>query len=99
MKLHFLPGDLFLIQDDDGRYKITLRGLEVFRGRSQRAAAERFNALRKEMEIRFPARQLAEADKAEILRGAIADSLVLHNSLGGRKKKKTTAGSTRTFGG
>jgi hypothetical protein len=50
------------------------------------------------METRFPARELTAEEKREILQRSIADSLVGHNSLGGRKKK-TTAGSTRTFGG
>ncbi len=48
--------------------------------------------------MRFPARELTADEKAEMLQRAIGDSLVGHNSLGGRKKK-TTAGSTRTFGG
>jgi hypothetical protein len=50
------------------------------------------------MEAKYPARELTAKEKAETLRLAFADSLLGHNSLGGRKKK-TTSGGTRTFGG
>ena len=98
MKLAFLPGNLHLDQSEDGAYIVSIEGQEVLRTRSQRAAVQRFNELRVEMEKRYPARELTLEEKAEILQLAIGDSLVGHNSLGGRKKK-TTAGSTRTFGG
>jgi hypothetical protein len=97
MKLSFLPGRLFLDSADDGSLRITLEGKEVLRTRSQRAAVARFNALRQEMEGRFPTQELSAEQKAEAFRKMMEDSLVQHNSLGGRKKK-TTAGSTRTFG-
>ncbi len=58
----------------------------------------KYNELRSEMELRFPARALTADEKAELLLREIGDSLLGHNSLGGRKKK-TTAGGTRTFGG
>ena len=41
---------------------------------------------------------ISDKEKAETFRRIMEDALVQHNSLGGRKKK-TTAGSTRTFGG
>lgn len=98
MKLSFLPGDLFLDSGDDGCLRITLDGQEVFRSRSKRAAIAKFNVLRQEMERRFPPHQLSDQEKAEIFRRMMSDALVQHNSLGGRKKKNT-AGGTRTFGG
>lgn len=98
MKLSFLPGALFLNRSDDGTYLLTVEGEEILRTKSQRAALAEFSKLRQEMETRFPARDLTPEEKKEILQRSIADSLVGHNSLGGRKKK-TTAGSTRTFGG
>ncbi len=98
MKLSFLPGALFLNRVEDGTYVVTVEGQEVVRTRSQRAAVTQFSKLRQEMEARFPVRELTAEEKNEILQRSIADSLVGHNSLGGRKKK-TTAGSTRTFGG
>jgi len=61
-------------------------------------AIKKFNIMRLEMEARYPAREPSAQEKAEILARAIGESLVGFNSLGGRKKK-TTAGRTRTFGG
>ncbi len=98
MKLSFLPGNLFLNSADDGSLTISLNGQEIFRTRSQKSAVTKFNALREEMEQRFPPHELSPEQKAEAFREMIKDSLVQHNSLGGRKKK-TTAGGTRTFGG
>jgi len=98
MKLSFLPGNLFLDSTADGWLHVTLDGQDVLKTRSQRAAILKFNALRLELERRFPPRELSDGQKAEIFREILKDSLVQHNSLGGRKKK-TTAGSTRTFGG
>jgi hypothetical protein len=70
----------------------------VLRSRSQRVAVAKFNSLRAEMEKQFPAAEMSEADRAEAFQRMMSDYLVQHNSLGGRKKK-TTAGGTRTFGG
>jgi hypothetical protein len=98
VKLSFFPGKLFLDCDEDGTHRVTLEGKEVLRTRSQRAAAAKFQSLRKEMESRFPPHEPTQEEKAETFKRAIADSLVQHNSLGGRKKNKS-AGGTRTFGG
>jgi hypothetical protein len=98
MRLSFMPGKLLLDSADDGSLRITVNGEEVLRTRSQKAAISRFNALRREMEQRFPPREFSAEQKADALRNMMTDSLVQHNSLGGRKKK-TTAASTRTFGG
>ena len=98
MKLSFLPGALFLNRMEDGTYVVTVEGQEIVRTKSQRTAVAQFSKVRQEMEARFPARELTSEEKSEILQRLIGDSLVGHNSLGGRKKK-TTAGSTRTFGG
>jgi hypothetical protein len=98
MKLSFLPGQLFLDSAEDGQYRLVMRGEEVIRTRSQKIAVSRFNKLRQEMEQLFPRLPLTEEEKNQILRRHIEDSLLGHNSIGGRKKK-TTAASTRTFGG
>jgi len=98
MKLSFFPGKLFLDSAGDGSLRITLNGEEMFRTQSRRAALAKFNALRQEMEHRFPPQELSAEQKAEASRRILTDSLVQHNSLGGRKKR-TSAGSTRTFGG
>lgn len=98
MKLSFSPGNLQLESDQTGVFHLMLHGEEVFHSRSQRAAVAKFNTLRQELEQRFPAHEQTREQKAEAFRTMLKDSLVQHNSVGGRKKK-TSAGGTRTFGG
>jgi predicted metalloendopeptidase len=98
MKLAFLPGDLHLTQADDSFYQVTVHGQEIFRTRSKRVAVQKFNEIRQQMEKKFPPSEFSPEERAEILSKAIADSVVAQVSLP-TKKKKTTAGSTRTFGG
>ncbi len=98
MNLSFLPGDLHLAKAENGFYVVKMAGQEILSTKSQRTALAKFNALRMELEKRFPAREPTPEEKAELLRREINDSLLGHNSLGGRKKKGT-AGGTRTFGG
>lgn len=93
-----MPGDLHLTKSSDGTYHVTIEGQDVLTTKAEKAALRKFNELRQEMETRFPARELTPEERRELLERAIGDSLVGHNSLGGRKKK-TTAGGTRTFGG
>ncbi len=98
MKASFIPGELYLTETADGFYLVTIAGVEVLRSRSERAASTKFTMLRREMESKYPTPELTSEQKAEMRRKALADAMVGHNSLGGRKKR-TTAGGTRTFGG
>jgi hypothetical protein len=98
MNLSFLPGDLHLSKNQSGMFVVTMAGQEILSTKSQRAALAKFKTLRAELEKKFPMREPTMEEKAEVLRREFKDSLVAHNSLGGRKKK-TTAGGTRTFGG
>jgi hypothetical protein len=98
MNLSFLPGDLRLSRNAEGLFVVTMCGKEVLSTKSQRAALSKFNGLRAELEKKFPMREPTPEEKAELLQREINNSLLGHNSLGGRKKK-TTAGGTRTFGG
>lgn|SRR5208282_1943567 len=98
MKLSFLPGDLHLSKDARGFFVVTMCGRELLSTKSQRFAVARFNAIRAELESEFPTREPTQEEKLQLLQSEINNSLVGHNSLGGRKKK-TTAGGTRTFGG
>ena len=50
------------------------------------------------METRYPAAEMTPEEKAEMFKKGRLDAMLGHNSVGGRKKK-TTAGGTRTFGG
>jgi hypothetical protein len=98
MNLSFLPGDLHLSRNSDGLFVVKMAGQEILSTRSQRVALARFNSLRAQLEKKFPTREPTAEEKAELLQREINDSLLGHNSLGGRKKK-TSAGGTRTFGG
>ena len=98
MNLSFLPGDLHLTKNANGMFVVKLAGQEVLSTKSQRSALAKFSSLRAELEEKFPTQEPTAEEKAELLQREINDSLLGHNSLGGRKKK-TTAGGTRTFGG
>ena len=98
MNLSFLPGDLHLSRNEQGQFVVRMAGREILCTVSQRAALAKFNSLRKELEREFPSREPTPEEKAGFLRREVGESLVGHNSLGGRKKK-STAGGTRTFGG
>ena len=97
MKISFLPGDLHL-SNENGHYIVRMAGEELIRTPSKRDAMRRFDAVRRELEEKFPSRELSLEEKAELLRSEVGNSLVGHNSLGGRKKKSSARG-TRTFGG
>ena len=98
MNLSFLPGDLHLSKNNHDMFVVRMGDKEILATKSQRSALAKFKALREELEQKFPLRQPTAQEKAELLQREINDSLLGHNSLGGRKKK-TTAGGTRTFGG
>jgi len=92
-----MPADLHLTIEIDGQFKIALQGTEVFRSSSRKKAVEKFNAIRKELDERFPTHDLSAEEKTELMQRSIADSLVKHNSLK-PETKKNAARSTRTFG-
>jgi hypothetical protein len=98
VKASFIPGDLHLTETPDGFHLVLLQGKEILRSRSPKAAAAKFYKLRAEMEAMFPTAEFTPEEKAELWRKATLEGILGHNSLGSRKKK-TTAGGTRTFGG
>lgn len=97
MNLAFLPGDLHLTEER-GEFLIQVRGNEILRTRSRRAALSKFNDLRRSMEQQFPTREVTAEEKRELLKGILNDALLA--DVGRRPpKRRSTAGSTRTFGG
>lgn len=98
MKVSFFPGDLHIEEMADGYHVVRIGDREVIKTRSQKAAVTQYKKIRQQMEVQFPATPLTEEQRAEIFRQAVVDSMVGHNSIGGRKKKSTASGS-RTFGG
>jgi hypothetical protein len=99
MNLSFLPGDLHLSKNAEGLFVVTVAGQAILRTKSQRSALSKFNALRAELERKFPTRLPTPEEKSELLQREINESLFGANSGARKKKKKTTAGGTRTFGG
>lgn len=84
-------------QENSNQYVLTLGTNEILRTHNEKKAVTRFRQLRRDMESKYPARELTQEEKAEMLRLALGDAMVGYSGLG-RKKKKTTAGGTRTFG-
>lgn len=97
MKLSFIPANLHVTKEN-GEYVVTMGGIEVMRSRSEKVAVAAFNRLRAELESKYPARTWTAEELAVALRDSIADGLLGHNSTRERKKK-STAGGSRTFGG
>jgi hypothetical protein len=98
MNMSFLPGDLHLSQSPNGQFVLRMAGREILSTKSQRTAVAKFNALRSELETKFPARQPSSEEKAKLLQREISNSLLARKK-GAKAKKKTTAGGTRSFGG
>ena len=97
MKLSFLPGELNLFEEN-GVFVIQLQGKEILRTRSKRTALSKFNELRRSMEQQFPTKEVTPEEKVEVLKGILNEALLA--DVGRRPaKKRSTAGSTRTFGG
>lgn len=97
MKMSFIPGDLHLLTNENGEHVVTLAGTEVLRTRSEKKATARFKELRSEMEQKYPARELTSEERAAMLKAAVAEAIVGSGTV--RKRKKSTARGTRTFGG
>ncbi len=97
VKLSFIPADLHLGKEPDGQFKVTLQGSEIFRSLSSAKALKKFNAVKRELEQKFPTRDLSDKEKRELLQQSVTDSLVKHNSLRPEKRRSAARG-TRTFG-
>lgn len=97
MKLSFIPADLHLDTTTDGTHRITLKGSEVFRCASGAKALRKFNEIKGQLQEEFPAHDLSNEEKKELLQKAIGDALVKHTSLKPEIKKNRAKG-TRTFG-
>ena len=90
VKASFIPGDLHLTETEDGFHVVVMQGGEIFRTRSQKAAAAKFNEFRREMESRYPVAEMTPEEKAVFVQvdnfrvadlGAIPRSQVKMNSM------------------
>ena len=95
MKLSFLPADLHLRTEQDGKFSVTLQGSEILRSFSSKKAVAKFNELKKELEAQFPTHELSPKEKAEIMQRSIGNWIVKYNSLNKIIKNRARP---RTFG-
>jgi hypothetical protein len=99
MNLSFIPGDLHLHKDADGLYSITLGGEQVFTSKVEKRALAEYNKIRKEMETKYPARELTSEEKKKLLQQYVEEGKSGLNQLGRPKSvRKVKRGATRTFG-
>jgi hypothetical protein len=98
MKLSFLPGDLHLKTEQDGSYRLTMKGVEILRTRVEKKAVVKFNALRRELEAQFPARELSAEEKRAALENYIMDYKAVQVRASTKPPKKEKIRGTRTFG-
>jgi hypothetical protein len=98
MQLSFLPGELYLKKMSDGTYVITIQGEEVFKSKIEKKALTEYNKIRKDMETKYPARELTTEEKSEALRRWVMDSKIVAVRNSTRKDKPDKIKGTRTFG-
>lgn len=89
MRLCFLPGGLLLTKNGN-EYVIAIEDSEVFRSESQKGALKRFNAIRREMEKKYPATELTKEQKEEALKRLIGDQVLRQVRNSTRKSKFET---------
>ena len=94
--MSFIPGDLYLTEETSGFFTVTFQGAIVLKSKTKKMAIAKYDAIRNELQVQFPARDVTPEEKKELLRKASLDSMVPHNSLRSELKKKP--GRTRTFG-
>ena len=98
MKLSFLPGDLHLNQERDGTYLVIMQGHEVLRTRAEKKALAKFNALRRALELQFPARELTPEEKRAALEKYVMSYKLAEVRASTKPPKKDKIRGTRTFG-
>jgi hypothetical protein len=98
MKVSFLPGDLHLNKEQDGTYLVTMQGQELLRTRIEKRALAKFNAVRKDLEIQFPARELTPEQKRAALQKYLLEYKAAEVRASTKPPKKEKVTGTRTFG-
>jgi hypothetical protein len=98
MKLSFLPGELYLNKEPDGSYVVTVQSEIILSTRLEKKAIAKFNEIRREMELRFPAHEMTPEQKRAALANLIGDFKFtqVRNSM--KKPKQDRIAKTRTFG-
>jgi hypothetical protein len=76
MNLSFVPGELYLRENAEGVFIVTVAGRKVLSTKSRRSALGRFHNLRAELEKKSPAQEPTAADKSELLRNEVSESIL-----------------------
>ena len=97
MKMSFLPGRLELVSEGKV-FVVSVDGNEVFSTQSRKIAMGRFNEIRREMEKRFPPTR-PTAEDSKILLAQMMNDVAVDEALRRPPKKRSSARSSRTFGG
>jgi len=86
-----------LARQQNGAYVIKIQGKEVFTTRDEKKAIAKFNALRKEMDSKFPPREIAPEQRKGILQRMIMHQVMaeVKRDMASPVKKKN---KTKTFG-
>jgi hypothetical protein len=98
MKLSFLPGELYLTRAQDGSYVVTVQGDEILSTRVEKKALAKFNAIRRKMELRFPAHEMTPEQKRAALANLIGEFKYTQVRASLKPPKKEKVKGTRTFG-
>jgi hypothetical protein len=93
----FIPGKLELAAAE-GTFVVSVEGREIFRTRSRTAAVEKFNGIRRDMEQRFPFSGPTPEEMKAML-GRMLNDVAADETLRRPPRKRSTARSSRTFGG
>lgn len=80
MKLLFSPAQLLLETDAKGEHVLQLRGAVLGRYKQKHKAIAEFNKRRRDLELEMPPVDSTPEEKRELLKKAVGDSLVGHNS-------------------
>ena len=75
-----------------------MQGHEVLRTRTEKKALAKFNALRRELELQFPARELTLEEKQAALNRSVMDYKLVQVRASTKPPKKDKIRGTRTFG-
>lgn len=97
LKMSFLPGELELAETSSG-FVLSHKGAEVFCTQSKRMALKRFIAMRQELDSAFPRPEPTMKEKQELLASVLND-IAIDATLRRPPRKRSTARSSRTFGG
>jgi len=97
VKMSFIPGQLELASKD-GVFSVSVEGREVFSTPSQKTAIAKFKEIRRGMEQSFPPRRPSAEDEKVSLQRMMTD-VAVDETLRRPPRKRSTARSSRTFGG